>query len=342
MQEFSIPICYFPSTVLFIDDGHDFLLNCILHWDEGLAYRIFDAPQKALAYIRNKRCELELMSSQHWLGYTQTKYCPLTHQTMNVALAAMHAEIYNRNRFSEISVVVVVDDAMPLMDGLAFCSQIENSNIKKILLIDPSDEKLAIAACHEGVIDQYIKKNDRQVEKQIRKAIDTLQLAYFNIMSGMILRLLSLTPPSCLYDKAFAQFFLKLREENAIVEFYLVDNAGSFLLLDEDANVSFLIVKDAETLSSYRDLAEKSEIDAALLEPLYQGDKIPGFWQANAHSALSREGLTGLVPAKRFVSNKTYYYAYLKGNVLFDVCQQKISSFHHYLEELDAEVFLLG
>ena len=158
----------------------------------------------------------------------------------------------------------------------------------------------------------------------------------------MILRLLSLIPPSCLYDKAFAQFFLKLREENAIVEFYLVDNSGSFLLLDEDANVSFLIVKDGETLSSYHDLAEKMEIDAVLLEQLHQGEKIPGFWQANAGGALSKEGFNGLVPAKRFVSDKTYYYAYLKGNVLFDVHQQKILSFHRYLEELDAEVFLLG
>ncbi len=339
MQEFLTPTCYFPSTVLFIDDGHDFLLNFVLHLDEGLAYRLFDEPQAALEHIHNKRCELERGSSPSWSGYTQAKQCPLTHQTMNPALAAMHIEIYNRYRFSEIS-VVVVDGAMPLMDGLAFCSRIENTNIKKILLINVSDEKLAVMARQEGLIDRYIKKTDSNAAEQIRQAIDELQLQYFKIMSGMICRLLALVPPNCLHDKVFSEFFLKFREEHGITEYYLVDTSGSFLLLDEDANISFLIVKNEADIQLYRELAEKRGICGEVLKEINQGEKIPGFWETSAAIQPLNNGLEHFVSASRIVADQIYYYAHLNGNALFDVRQQKILSYHRYLEELDAEMFI--
>ncbi len=44
MHYFSIPICYFPSTALFVDDSSHFLLNFILQLDENLAYHSFNSP----------------------------------------------------------------------------------------------------------------------------------------------------------------------------------------------------------------------------------------------------------------------------------------------------------
>ena len=341
MQHFSIPTCYFPSTALFLDDSHDFLLNFVLQLDEEVAYRTFDSPRKALDYIHNKRCELDLIS-QHCLSeYTEAKNCPLTNHTVNLDLAAIYAEVYNPHRFSEIS-VVVVDYAMPGMDGLEFCRRIENRNIKKILLTGQADEKLAIAAFNEGLIHRYIKKSDMNAAEQITRSIYELQLQYFQAMSDMVVRMLSVTSPSCLHDKKFAYFFRELREEKGIVEYYLIDNSGSFFMLDEDANVSFLIVKNAEDIRLHYDLALDNGANEEVLDQLANGEKIPGFWQANALAHQWKDWSSCLVPAKQFVSDETYYYAYLQGNVLFDVRQQKILSYHRYLEELDAEELLIG
>lgn len=340
MQHFSIPTCYFPSTALFLDDSHDFLLNFVLQLDEAVAYRIFDAPRKALDYIHNKRCELELIS-QHCLSeYTEAKNSPLTNQTISLDLAAIHAEVYNPHRFSEIS-VVVVDYAMPGMDGLEFCRRIENSNVKKILLTGQADEKLAIAAFNEGLIDRYVKKSDINATEQITKGIYDLQLQYFQAMSDMVVRVLSVTSPGCLHDKEFGHFFRQLREEKGIIEYYLVDNSGSFLMLDDDANVSFLIVKSEGDLRVHHELAKNTGASKEVLEQLATGEKIPGFWQKNA-SVLQGQGWENcLVAANRFVSNETYYYAYVKGKAPLDIRQQKILSYHRYLEELDAEALLV-
>lgn len=341
MQYFSIPTCYFPSTVLFVDDSRDFLLNFVLQLDESLAYRIFDSPFDALDCIHKKRCELDLLSQRCLSEYTEAKNCPLTNHTINLDLAAIHAEVYNPRRFSEVS-VIMVDYAMPGMNGLEFCRRIENANVKKILLTRQADEKLAINAFNEGLIHRYIQKGDSNVAELITKSIYDLQLQYFQAMSDMVVRMLSVTSPSCLHDRKFAEFFHQLRHEKGVVEHYLADNSGSFLLLDDDANVSFLLVKNEADLRLHYDLALDNGASEDVLDQLSGGEKIPCFWQANRQPPEWNDWSTCLVPAHRFVSDETYFYAYVQGPVLFDVRQDKILSYHCHLEELDAEELLLA
>lgn len=340
MQHFSIPTCYFPSTALFVDDSRDFLLNFVLQLDEGLAYRVFDSPFDALDCIHKKQCELDMLSQRCLSEYTEAKNCPLTNHTVNLDLTAIHSEVYNARRFSEIS-VVVVDYAMPGMDGIEFCRKMGNTNIKKILLTGQADEKLAIEAFNEGLIHRYIQKSDPNAAELITKSIYELQLQYFQFMSDMIIRMLSVTSPSCLHDKRFADFFSQLRQEKRVVEYYLADNSGSFLLLDDDANVSFLIVKNEADMRLYYDLALDNGASDEVLDQLASGERIPCFWQANTQPPEWGDWSTCLLPAHRFVSDETYFYAYTQDPVLFDVFQDKLSSYHHHLEEIDAEELLL-
>ncbi|ASQ45053.1 response regulator [Legionella clemsonensis] len=340
MQYFSIPTCYFPSTALFIDDSRDFLLNFVLQLDEGLAYRVFDSPFDALDYINKKDCELVMLSQRCLSEYTEANNCPLTNHTVNLNLNVIHTEIYNPKRFSEIS-VVVVDYAMPGMDGIEFCRRIDNTNIKKILLTGQADEKVAIEAFNEGLIHRYIQKSDPHVAEIITKSIYELQLQYFQLMSDMVVRMLSVTSPSCLHDKKFADFFRQLRQEKSIVEYYLADNSGSFLLLDDDANVNFLIVKNEADMRLHYDFALDNGASDEILDQLASAEKIPCFWQATSRSPEWNNWTSCLVPAHRFISQETYFYAYVPGSALFDVHQDKIVSYHRHLEEIDAEELLL-
>jgi CheY-like chemotaxis protein len=330
MQHFSIPTCYFPSTVLFVDDKRDFLANFVVQMDENLAYRVFYSPFAALECIHKKRCELDLLSQRCLSEYTEAKNCPLTNHTINLDLAAIHAEIYNPHRFTEIS-VVVVDYAMPGMNGLEFCRCLEETKIKRILLTDKADEKIAIKAFNEGLIHRYFQKNDPKVVELISQSIHDLQLQYFQTMLGMIGRILSVTAPNCLHDKKFTKFFHELLHEKGIVEHYLADNSGSFLLLDNDANASFLIVKNETDMHLYYDLALDNGASDEVLDQLSGGEKIPCFWQANNQPLDWNDWSTCLVPAQRFVSDNTYFYAYVQEPALFHVQRDKILSYRHYL-----------
>ncbi len=339
MQHLSIPTRFFPSTTLLIDDSRDFLLNFVLQLDEGLACKIYDSPFDALEYLNQERCELDLLNKRCLTEYTEAKNCPLTNHTINLDLAAVHAEIYNPLRFSEIS-VVVVDYMMPGMDGLELCRQISNPNIKKILLTGQADEKLVIDAFNEGVIHRYVKKSDANAAELITKNIYELQYQYFQSMSNMIVRMLSVSSPSCLQDKNYQAFFKDLLKEKNIVEYYMADNSGSFLMLDEDAGISFLIVRTQDDLRLYYDFALDNGAPEDVLEQIVSGGKIPCFWTSNSLAPQWSEWAACMVPAKVFTSDEKYYYAYIQGSALFDVRQEKILSYHRYLEDLDAEELL--
>ncbi len=341
MHYLSIPTCYFPSTTLFLDDSRDFLLNFVLQLDENVAYRIFDTPLEALNFIHNRRYKLELLSHHCISESPEAKNGPLTNHTIHLDLATIHAEIYNPYRFSEIS-VVVVDYAMPGMDGLEFCRRIENPNIKKILLTGQADENMAIAAFNEGLIDRYIKKSDVHVAELITKSIYELQSSYFQAMSDTVVKMLSAHSPTCLQDKKFAGFFKQLCKEKGIVEYYLIDNSGSFLMLDEDATASFLIVKNRLDMRLHYDFARDNGAGEDVLEQLNHFEKIPLFWQSQYSATQRIDWSTCLVDANRFISDDTYYYAFVKKDMQFGLQEKKILSFHRYLEELDAEELLLN
>jgi CheY-like chemotaxis protein len=340
MHNQSIPICYFPSTVLFIDDSQDFLLNFVLQLDERLAYRVFDSPLIALDFVKKKRCELDLLSQRCISEYTEAKNCPTTNHTVNVDLAAIHAEVYNPQRFSDVS-VVVVDYAMPGMNGLEFCKRLENSNIKKILLTGQADEKLAIEAFNAGLIDRFVQKSDPRAADIITDSIYELQRNYFQDMSEMIVRMLSVSCPSCLEDKAFVTFFQQLLEEKNICEYYLADHSGSFILLDEDAKISYLMLRTESDMRAAYDMAMDSGASDTILDSLANGEKIPFFWQSDVNPPVGEQWDSRLIACQSFGDKRKYFYSWVDQMHVIDIQQSNISPYHHYLEELDAEELLM-
>lgn len=248
MFDSSIPTCYFPTTVVFVDDSREFLLNVTLQLDEHLSYLAFDSPTHALEYIHKQRYALDWLNEQQSVCQGRTEH----------GLAAVYAELDNRKRFSEIS-VVIVDYAMPGMNGLAFCQQIEHTHVKKILLVGPGDEALAINALEKGLIHQYINKNEVNLAARIVTCIHELQQHYFANMSELINRMLSLTTPPILEDAQLITLFYELYHKHKIVEFYRLDQQGSMLMLDEDAKPYMLHIKTYNTTNDVWPLAQPIE-----------------------------------------------------------------------------------
>lgn len=338
MQHLSIPTCYFPSTTIFVDDNRDFLLNFVLQLDEWLAYRIYDSPFDALECIQKKYRELDLLVERCYSNHKEiTKSEPAG---KNASPPAILSELHNARRFADIS-VVVVDYAMPGMNGLEFCRQISNTNIKKILLTGKADEGLAMAALNEGLIHRYIHKSDPDVAELITRSISELQLQFFQDISADLVRLLSLHSPACLSDKTFVEFFRKFCHEEGVVEYYLVDNSGSFLLLDVDANISFLIVKTEAQVRSFYELAREHDVDNQVLERLMRGEKIPAINYSENSSIKWHDISASLVTATPLIANEKYFYSHVQGLNLFNVRHEGLFSYHSYLQEIDAEELLL-
>lgn len=305
--------------------------------DEGLSYQIIDSPFDALDLMKQQKNELEQLGSRCLTEYTEAENDPFTNYTVNINLGTIHNEVYNPQRFSEIS-VIVVDYAMPGMNGLEFCAQIKSSRVKKILLTGQADEKLAIQAFNDGLIDRYIQKSEPNITEQIIQGISELQQAYFNDISTLISHILDINSPSCLVDQKFGSFFKKLLKDNEIVEYYLMDNSGSFLLLDKQAKAYSLIIKTSQDLKMHYDLALDNGASTELLLDLKDGKKIPIY---SGEQQGWDEWSTYLVPAEKVLGNQTYYYFFSGEQVLFDLRKNNIHSYQSFLNNFDISEMLL-
>lgn len=331
MHAYDVPVVCIPSTTIFIDDSYNFLTNFTFGFADKFPFKTFKSPLEALKLINgnyqqadhfNQRCVSEYLDSNKW---------PMTNQTINIDLSAIHMEVYNPKRFSEIS-VIVVDYAMPEMNGLEFCQQIKNPAIKKILLTGEADETIAVQAFNEGIINRFVRKGDSDITNTVLQGIQQLQKQYFQQMSTSITAMLSVNSPNCLQDIKFSEFFYGLIKQHNIVEFYLTENSGSFLFLDKNANSSSLIVKNEQDLQLHFDLARDNKAPDEAVDQLRKGEKIPCFWAPEGYQEEWTDWATCLVPAQKLHCNEDYYYAYIKTPASFDIRQDKILSYDDYLK----------
>ncbi|MFK7914231.1 MAG: response regulator [Pseudomonadales bacterium] len=79
-----------------------------------------------------------------------------------IDVAASYAEqrLLGDRTKTKVFSVVVCDYLMPRMDGLEFFSRIKGLGVSRILLTGAADEKLAVDAFNEGLIDYFVLKSD--------------------------------------------------------------------------------------------------------------------------------------------------------------------------------------
>ena len=330
MSQVAIPICFFPGTTYFVDDSRDFLVNFTLQLDDNLAYKLFSSPFDALDSLETSRHVFQGLNERCMSEYLESTAWPLTSQTVNVDLGAIHSEVNNPNRFSEVT-VIVVDYAMPGMNGLDFFRKIKDLPVKKIMLTGQADEQIAVQAFNENVIDKFIRKNQADVAEQITQSIADLHLQYFKEMSEMIIKMLSLNASHFLLDPKFSNFIAEMCKKNNIIEYYLTENSGSFLMLDADGNSYSLIVKSEQDLKLYYELACDNHAPEDTLEALRTGQKIPYFCN-NVEEW--NEWSTSLHPAEKVACEQTYYFGLVKDTAPFDIQKEGLRSYNQFLDEL--------
>src|SRR3990167_2520174 len=103
MQDFWVPVCFFPTTTLFIDDHHGFILNTVLYMEEDFAFRLAASPYEALKYLKEQRKETSGL--YHHVTNELKSYAkdiPANHACY-MSFTAIYSEIYHARRFEEIS-----------------------------------------------------------------------------------------------------------------------------------------------------------------------------------------------------------------------------------------------
>ncbi len=335
-KRFQIGICYYPATVGLVDDNKEYLKHLLTRLVklEKIPCFSYEDPEQALQFLTKEyhadpivnRCLIESEDND------------MDHHMVDFNIPAIHQEIYNPRRFAEIT-VLVIDYAMPGINGLELCRQLREKYpfIKIIMLTGEVGKDLAVEAFNEGSIDRFILKNTPSLMEALVQIVRELQLSYFQNLSELALNKIadfSQQTLVCLTDPVFVDFFQQLCKTNNIVEYYLMDDHGSFLLLDAKGKPSWLAVADNELMESYAELAKHDKAPEALTAALHSKKMMPYFHTEDDFSVRPAEWQEYLHPAQTLQGKQLYYYSYITDPNAYDLESDRVFSFQQYLEKI--------
>nr|WP_199066070.1 response regulator [Chromobacterium sp. ASV5] len=328
------PLLHFPTTTLFVDDSRSFLENLSLQLDSSLAFRYFDSAHQALDYL-NDDARLSTSLEAVFAEQEDQDEWPQSKLAVDLKLDHILREAQNLDRFERVS-VVVVDFDMPEMDGLELCRRIADPAIKKILLTGKADEKVAVRAFNQGLIDRFILKQDIQAIPELNQAIAELQQAYFEQLTQTVREAVPAKSYRFLRDPAFAAELEKICAQLGAVERYLHAAPAGYLLRDGQGKEYLLLVKTDEELQSHREIAEDLGAPEELLAHLRGKQFVPYFATENGeYQPGGAHWQSCLLPAATIAGRELWHYA-----IAFETSALPIKgrgAYHAFLDRLDQQ-----
>jgi CheY-like chemotaxis protein len=295
-----LPIYAHPTVTVLVDDHSSFLQNLPV---QPHARRIFHRSDEALAWM--------LESPQHARAPLRVNH-DLPACSVTVDVEGIFRICSQRGRFSVPS-VLVVDFYMPRMNGLDFCRALQYLPCKKILLAGPAEERLAMEAMNDGLIDRYVRKQDADAPLQLERQIAQMQQAWFLDQERVAHDLLAMHEYSFLQCRRVAEVVRQLYLRHGFVEHYVFPQPNGILLIDGAGAPQLMVVETEAGMQAQYEIARDSGAPLSLLQALEQRQVLPFFNHAG-HDGMYDKAVGGnwqryCQPPQVCQGDETYYWA---------------------------------
>ena len=256
---------YFPTKVILVDDNPSFLDNLGLKLSDNHLVETYSDPFEALEVIeQNVQNSVFGMLSDVMMEVNDEED-DSNHYTIDFnQLHALANKAYAEHPIS----VVIVDYSMPGLNGIEFCKRLSHIPALKIMLTGNTDFKLAVDAFNGGVIDKFLIKDTDHMLREITDSIGVCQDKFFIKSSNSLLNCLSASKNTWIHSKEHMEHFKKITEELSIVEYYLLNATGTYLLLSKNGRRYYFTAFDDNQLEDYLDIAENTKADPVLLKKI--------------------------------------------------------------------------
>jgi len=327
--------CYYPTSVVFIDDNRSFLDNILLGFDENINTISFTEPSKAIEYLKNHalisftRNYLKSLKDNDSLeGFNVSN---VEHGYVDVDILNIHRIIYNPRRFST-AIVVVVDYTMPEMNGIELCRSLKEFPFKFVLITGDATLNNAIEAFNAGLIHQFIPKSHSDFIIKLQNTIYNLQEKQFAESCSTIMKNLSITMPTNLSDPVLNDFIKEFFKKNRIVEYYLINRSGCFLMAKSNGGLSWLVIKSEDEMAEYESAAIDNYGKEKIISEIRSREKVLFLNTEDDHVNVTVDNWENyLYPAEKLVGEyNTYYYSHVSQITNNDFFTDKIISYDMY------------
>jgi CheY-like chemotaxis protein len=304
-----------PTTIVLVDDDEGFLKSFSLALHREGTIKTFSSPAAAVQEINAQ--------GEALAGYLPSQGLP---------------RLSDPGRF-ELFSVLVTDYEMDAMNGVELCQCISGSPVGRILLTGKVDERYAVRAFNDDIIDRYVRKDDPEMVDLVKRYIQDLKREFFQraLASSGEKQVEERTRLLC--DPVVSEFFQRSRQENGVIEYYLSNLFPGFLMLDAEGDMLAFAVLTEGQLAEHIEAAENANAPKQLLELLRAGVVIPFFPSERGRYApeFSDTWKNWVFTANTIEGNKRYYHAVVSGPAAHaGFMNWPVFPYNQYLREQEA------
>jgi len=246
------------ATVVAVADDPQFLRSLAFQVDRNHACTAFTDPWAALAFLRDRLSEQP--RAEAFLSPLQA-----------VDMVDLPGDIDDRGMRVHCSQIVglagdpdrsrtvfglIVDYDMPGLNGLDLCRRLGPTPIRRILLTGEADDRAAIDAFNEGVIDCAIRKGDGLAMQRIRGAIANAHRCYFQVKTALVTRILAASG-GFLQDPAVCAHVEEVLRGFGIAEHFLTVDPPGLLCLTPAADGFLLLIQSTIQVENHHHTARE-------------------------------------------------------------------------------------
>jgi CheY-like chemotaxis protein len=317
-MKMSLPVCRYPTLTVLVDDSASFIANLEFQMNPSIAVKSFQDAHEALKWIslRSDGCKGKDLPIR--VGY-DGQSLSMERRTIALDVDHLYRAVMDPWRFYSPA-VVVVDYAMPQMNGLDFCRALSGLPCKKILFTGAADEMVAVNAFNKGLIDRYLRKGDPDALDQLEVEIAALELEYFVERFGTVKDLLVRDSFSFLSDEVFVRLVDDLMKKHGFVEHFLFPNPPGVLFFDAGGKPTLMVVETRIGLISHLEAAQDFSAPESLITALKEESVVPFFWKSGGlYTEASLEWQQYCKPAQVCSGREEYFWE------LFDLPEKFLS-----------------
>ncbi|MFW6093087.1 MAG: response regulator [Pseudomonadota bacterium] len=271
MRPLTLSPYFHPTTVVIVDDNEAFMRSLTLELPASIACRGFTDPEEALGFVNEPPGLPPLVDRCFSLERSRG-----SEALIRLDLGTIEQEISQLQRFRRVS-VVLVDYAMPFVDGLEFCRRVADPHPRRAMLTGVADEKLAVEAFNAGLIHRFIPKHRAAAVEAVIAFIAELEREYFNQALARLKSTLALDPPGFLVDPELAVAVQRLMATERVVEYYLVNDPPGFLMLRSDGSALRLVLLDETGRAHQRAFVRRHDAPAHIRRGVERGELVGVF-----------------------------------------------------------------
>ncbi|MGI4850330.1 MAG: response regulator [Janthinobacterium lividum] len=306
--------CFYPTTTVLIDDDIDTLESLIQVLDlKKKPHHVFIDPREGLRYIQENTYYKTFSKDMMYRDEEDLD------EVLSFHPKILLDEIKNPQRYHQVS-VLIIDYEMPGIDGLKICQAIDNPYIKKIMLTGVADEKMAISAFNQGLIYQYVRKQDPDFIENLQYMVDKAQKAYFQDIFDVAIKILrNKFLNTAIIEPDFKIYFEELVRKHNIVEYYMVEEIGSFLMVDQNQTIHSLITFDKNLMESHCEIVLTEDLTHQQIDDITQHKLMPCAYDPikRPHFQISNLSEYLQVPTIIEGQTSTFYCAFGEGFIFF-------------------------